>query len=177
MTDVRITQGLLEVIEKAGAINVLTTQAVVEVIAKNSLSGYVNITQGLLEIISKSTAATSVSGSLVLTVSGVVVRNAIGLKPLTVSAEWNVTGGLSNFTYQWLFEIPTGSSTSANITRSFSAFSNTPPRSIVSAFVSDAGGSSIASTIAIYLTHAGFPNAFDGHFKESNQPKRRVWPI
>jgi len=155
-TDVRFTQGILEILGKTSGINVL-------------------FTQGILEVLSVSAAEIQVSAYVELTVSGNIVKNAIGLKPLAVSAQW-ITGA-GAFTYKWDFELPAGSSTASAVNRTFSAGSGILDRSIMSAFVSNNLGSSVGSSIAIYVRHAGVPNPFDGKFKESNQSKRRVWPL
>ena len=155
MTDVRLTQGTLEAMFDAGALDV-------------------KLTQGVLEVLYVSAVATVSGASLVLSVSGIQVTNAIGLKPLTVSASWSITGASAGAAYQWVFELPAGSSTSANITRSFSAFSGVPGRNILSAVVTLSAA--FSSSVAIYVKNAGFPNSFDGNFIESNQPKRRVFP-
>lgn len=156
MTDVNLTQGILEGLFKAGALDV-------------------RFTQGVLEVLSVSAAAAAISGTITLRVSGVNVTNAIGLKPLTVSALW--TTGSAGFTFNWVFELPVGSATSADITRVFSAGSGILGQSILSGLVSNAAGSSLISSAIIYVRNVGTPNPFDGKYQESNQAKRRVWPL
>lgn len=174
-TDVRLTQGILETLWKASGIDVLLTQGILETLWKASGID-VRLTQGILEVLFVSdVSVVSLSAYVELTVSGNVVKNAIGLKPLAVSAQW-ITGA-GTFTYQWDFELPVGSSTTSAINRTFSAGSGLLDRSIMSAFVSNDAGSSVGSSIAIYVRHAGIPNPFDGKFQESNQSKRRVWPL
>lgn len=154
-TDVNLTQGILETLWKVSGIEV-------------------RLTQGILEILSVSAAATALSAYVELTVSGAVVKNAIGLRPLAVSAQW-ITGA-GTFTYQWDFELPVGSSTASAIARSFSAASGDLRRSIMSAFVSNNAGSSLASSIAVHVRHVREPNVWDGKVQIENQAKRRLWP-
>ena len=155
-TDVNLTQGILETLWKVSGVQV-------------------QLTQGILEILSVSSANIEVSASVQLVVSGVTVKNAIGLTPLTVSASWLTPVG--TFTYNWTFELPTGSSTSANVTRIASAGSGVLDIALMSAFLSNALGSNVASSIPIYVRNVRVPNPFDGKFQESNQAKRRVWPL
>ena len=155
-TDVQLTQGILETLWKVSGVQV-------------------HFTQGILEVLFVSTANLEVSASVQLVVSGSIVKNAIGLKPLTVSASWLTPIG--TFTYNWTFELPTASSTSANVTRIASAGSGVLGIALMSAFLSNALGSNVASSLAIYVRNVRVPNPFDGNFQESNQAKRRVWPL
>jgi hypothetical protein len=157
MTDVRLTQDVLEVV-RTGQPDAQLTQVALEVLRKDLA------------------AAVSLTGTLALVVSGVPVANALGLAPLTVSASWSLSGGTSPFTYAWAFELPEASSEASAVTPVFSAGSGVLQTSRLSALVSDASGAEVSAAALVHLRRVQTPNVFDGIFQESNQAKRRLWP-
>jgi hypothetical protein len=161
MTDLRLTQQVLEVL-RTGIPDAQLTQVVLEVVRVDSGTGVVS--------------AVSLTGRLQLLVSGVSVVNALGLRPLTVSAEWIVSGGASAFSYAWSFELPTSTSAVSAVTRTFSAGSGFLGVVRVSALVSDASAASLTSAFVVHLRRAGVPNPFDGRVVYESQAKRRLWP-
>ena len=133
------------------------------------------VAQAALEVL-RSISAVSLAGYLQLIVSGVSVVNAIGIRPLTVSAEWIITKGTPNFTYAWSIELPTASATTSSLTRIVSAGSGILRTALISTTASDAVTTNLTSSIFVFVRYAGVPNLFDGKYQESNQPKRRTWP-
>jgi hypothetical protein len=118
----------------------------------------------------------ALTARLQLLVSGVLVANAIGLRPLTVSALWSVSGGATPYTYQWLFQLPTGSATTSTVTRHVSAAGGDLRTVVVSVLVSDAGAAQVTSRFLVALRCVHTPNYFDGRVQPENQYRRRVWP-
>ncbi len=122
-------------------------------------------------------AAVTMTAYVQLIVSSVSVANAVGLRPLAVSAEWVVSGGTSPFAFQWLANDPTASATTSAFTRTYSAGSGAPYNTLVSARVSDASGTTVASSFLVQLRFVRSPNPFDGRFVVESQKTRRLWPM
>jgi hypothetical protein len=120
--------------------------------------------------------AASLTAFVQFIVSGVSVVNPIGLAPLTVSAEWVVSGGSGTVTYAWAFASPVSSFTTSSVSMLFPGAGGLVfGQRVGSATVADAT-STVASSFLLHPRAVTVPAVFDGNVVIESQAKRRIVP-
>ena len=156
---------------------------------ENGIAAPTRVTWAVIEVLTTSgasaVASTTLTASLVWTISGVSgVRNPIMLRSTVASASWIVSGGVSAFSYNFVFgdvgnqagfvSVVSGVSV---VTRTYTVAGGERGQRRVSSTVTDASAASVTSATTVFIGAVTTPSYFQGNITMASQPYTRTWPI